>query len=365
MEWDEEEDYFSNLRKEHKTERKIASATDRSKNKHTDRKQQKETFTPPKEPGSLQGRVIGLFNQGWLVVDQAQEGPGKEYSCSLKGSLKQEKGRAKNLVAVGDIVWFTLQSQEEGVIIAVAPRKTCLIRADNLSQRKQQIIATNVDQVLITTSVVRPYLKPPLVDRYIIAAEQGAMQPIIVINKIDLLSEDPAEEELYEEFIKAYSKTGIPLIPVSAKDQEGIEKLRKIVQGKTCVFAGQSGVGKSSLINLLTGLDLRTGQTVHKTGKGSHTTTTARLIPMSGGGFCVDTPGMQSFGVWELKQEDVEGYFPDIFAIGHKCKYADCTHTGEPDCAVWQALESGEISPMRFDSYCALLGSIAKGHRRR
>lgn len=377
MEWDEE-DYFGDRRKELKTERKIASATDRSKDKITDRNKQKESFMRPTEPGSQQGRVIGLFNQGWVVaieradkVDAADKADAanvtqqQTYNCTLRGTLKQERGRAKNLVAVGDLVWFVPQSLLEGVILAIEPRKTCLMRADQLSQRRQQIIATNIDQVLITTSVVRPCLKPPLVDRYIIAAHQGQMKPLVVINKIDLLHEDPGEEALYHEFMQAYTQAGIPLLPVSATTQEGIEALREAVRGRTCVFAGQSGVGKSSLINLLTGMELRTGETVQKTGKGSHTTSQAELIPLPGGGWCVDTPGIQSFGIWELKQEDVEGYFPDIFTVGHRCKYADCSHTGEPGCAVWEALESGEIPAIRFDSYCALIGSIAKGHRRR
>lgn len=366
MEWDEE-DYFGKRHKEHKMERKLASATDRSKDKWTDRIKQKNTFSPPKEPDSRQGRVIGLFNQGWLVATLSTEPHTAQstYYCTLRGTLKQEKGRAKNLVAVGDLVWITSQSPGEGVILAVEPRKTYLTRADHLSQRRQQIIATNVDQVLITTSVVTPRLKPPLVDRYIIAAQQGKMEPIVVINKIDLLHEYPAEEALYEEFMSAYTAIGITLLPVSVTTQEGIDNLRQIVHGHTCVFAGQSGVGKSSLINALTGMDLPTGEVVQRTRKGSHTTSQAELIALPGGGWCVDTPGMQSFGVWELKQEDVEAYFPDIFTIGHRCKYADCSHTGEPDCAVLEALESGEISAIRFDSYCALIGSIAKGHRRR
>lgn len=363
MEWDEE-DYFGKRRKELKTERKIASATDRSKHKVTDRKP-KEPFTQPKEIGSQRGRVIGLCHQGWVVALASNHTEPATYCCTLRGTLKQEKGLAKNLVAVGDLVWIVAQSPEEGVIVAIEPRTTYLTRADNLSQRRQQIIATNVDQILITTSVVSPRLKPPLVDRYIIAAQQGQMQPLVVINKIDLLDEDPAEKALYEEFMQAYAQTGIPLIPVSSVTQEGMDKLRAAVRGRTCVFAGQSGVGKSSLINLLTGMDLPTGKTVHKTRKGSHTTSQAELIPLPGGGWCVDTPGMQSFGVWELKQKDVEAYFPDIFTVGHLCKYADCSHTGEPDCAVLKALESGQIPLIRFDSYCALIGSIAKGHRRR
>lgn len=379
MEWDEE-DYFGKRRKEMKTERKIASATDRSKHKITDRNKHREPFTRPKEPDSKRGRVIGLCNQGWVVaLESIDHNPNEPHSgshsgshtglaayrCSLRGSLKQEKGRAKNLVAVGDLVWIVAQSLDEGVILAIEPRTTYLTRADNLSQRRQQIIATNVDQILITASVVTPRLKPPLVDRYIIAAQQGQMQPLVVINKIDLLDEDPAEKALYEEFMQAYAQAGIPLLPVSSVTHEGIDALRAAVRGRTCVFAGQSGVGKSSLINLLTGMDLPTGETVRKTRKGSHTTSQAGLIPMPGGGWCVDTPGMQSFGIWELKQEDVEAYFPDIFTVGHHCKYADCSHTGEPDCAVWKALEAGEIPPIRFDSYCALIGSIAKGHRRR
>jgi ribosome biogenesis GTPase len=247
-----------------------------------------------------------------------------------------------------------------------------LSRADNLSRRKEQVIAANIDQVLITVSVVDPPIKPPLVDRYIIAARKGGMEPVIVLNKIDLLkseTKDPilvaVENEIYEEFLVAYAQADIPIVSVSVETGEGLERLREVMKGKASVFSGQSGVGKSSLINAITGLDLRVGETVEKTKKGSHTTTTAQLVPLEFGGWCIDTPGIKSFGVWDLKKEEIEKYFSEIHAIGLKCKFLDCTHTHEAQCAVIEALEQEEIPPMRYESYQALIDSLSEKHVRR
>ena len=217
-------------------------------------------------------------------------------------------------------------------------------------------------------------LKPPLIDRYIIAAQKGNMQPIIVVNKIDLFDHPPpnfseidieVEKEIYSEFLKGYRALDLPLIPVSSTTGEGIDSLREIMRGKTSVFSGQSGVGKSSLINLVAGTAMRTGSIVQKTGKGSHTTSTTHLIPLECGGFCIDTPGIRSFGLWDLKKEEIAGYFPEIARLSPECHYPDCSHLTEPDCAVRKALEEGTISSLRFESYCTLMASVSQQHRLR
>jgi ribosome biogenesis GTPase len=199
------------------------------------------------------------------------------------------------------------------------------------------------------------------------------MEPLIVINKIDLLENqeenDPLflarEKECYEQALRAYAAVGIPLISVSTMHGTGIEELRQAMRDKASVFSGQSGVGKSSLINAITGLQLRIGEIVEKTKKGTHTTTTTHLIPLEFGGWCVDTPGIKSFGVWDLEHEEVEGYFPEIHHLGLDCKFADCTHTQEEQCAVLKALEEGKLSPLRFESYHALRESVGEKHVRR
>lgn len=362
-----EEEYFGDERKLGKAERRMASAKDRSKYKKTDRKkqtQQQKEF----DPGQLErGRVLSIASQG-ILVDCA----GEVVSCTLRGVLKKDKTHLKNLVTVGDFVFFERDIGGEGYIAHVEPRKTVLSRAENLSRRKEQLIAANVDQVFITTSVVAPPLKPSLVDRYIIAAKKGELEPIVVVNKIELLSDDSIEEEVregqravYEEFLRAYREVGIQVIALSVATGEGLELLKSAMTGKTSVFSGQSGVGKTSLINALTGYDLRTGGMVDKTNKGMHTTTMAQLLVLDFGGWCIDTPGIKSFGVWDLSKEEIEQYFSDIFVRGRQCRYPDCSHFTEEGCAVVKAVEEGEISVMRYESYLMLLESVGQAHFRR
>lgn len=362
-----EEDYFGDERKLSKAERKLASAKDRSKYKKTDQRKQaqnKKIF----EPGKFErGRVLSIASQG-ILVDCA----GEIISCTLRGILKKDKTHLKNLVTVGDFVFFERDVGGEGFIAHVEPRKTVLSRAENLSRRKEQLIAANVDQVIITTSVVSPPLKPSLVDRYIIAARKGGLEPVVVVNKIDLLDDKQVEEEvreiqreIYQEFQQAYQAAGVQVIPLSVSKGKGIDDLRNAMKGKTSVFSGQSGVGKSSLINSLSGYNLRTGGMVDKTNKGMHTTTMAQLLALEFGGWCIDTPGIKSFGVWDLSREEVEQYFSEIFKRGRECRYPDCSHFNEEGCAVTKAVEEGEISVMRYESYLALLESVDQAHFRR
>lgn len=367
-----EEDYFRENRKEGKMKRKMAIAKDRSKFKKTDQEKylksiEKDKAAKLSKQDWLEGRVLSIMPQG-IMVNWKDE----TISCVLKGLLKKEKTHAKNLVAVGDFVLFEKTAEKEGIIGHIKPRHTILSRADNLSRRKEQLIAVNIDQVIITVSIVNPPLKSSIIDRYIIATRKGGMEPLIVINKIDLLDNknfDPVllevEKELYEEAVRAYAAAGIPLIGVSNVCGDGIEALKEAMRDKSSVFSGQSGVGKSSLINTMTGLNLRTGEIVEKTKKGAHTTTTTQLIPLAFGGWCIDTPGIKSFGVWDLDREEVEGYFPEIHESGLNCKFADCTHTHEEQCAVQQELEEGKLSPMRYESYQALRQSVSEEHVRR
>ncbi|MFI0435375.1 MAG: ribosome small subunit-dependent GTPase A [Parachlamydiaceae bacterium] len=367
-----EEEYFGENRKEGKNKRKIAIAKDRSKYKKTDQEKylrsvEKDKADKLSKQDWLEGRVLSIMPQGIMV-----EWEGELISCVLKGLLKKEKTQAKNLVAVGDFVLFEKTAEKEGIIGHIQPRRTILSRADNLSRRKEQLIAVNIDQVIITVSVVNPPLKSFIIDRYIIATRKGGMEPLIVVNKIDLLdnpSFDPVllevEKEMYEETIRAYSAISVPLISVSTTEGSGMEELKEAMRDKASVFSGPSGVGKSSLINLMTGLSLRTGEVVEKTKKGSHTTTTTQLIPLSFGGWCIDTPGIKSFGVWNLDREELEGYFPEIHEIGLNCKFSDCQHAHEESCAVQNALEEQRLSALRYESYQALRQSLSEEHVRR
>ncbi len=353
--YDEEEDFHARDRKQFRKERKLAQSTDRSKFKKTDLPS--AGIKPILAQDHLHfGRVLSISGEGsWVDCE------GKLYLCSLKGLLKKEKSLTKNLIAVGDIVHFEILSEKAGAIVQVSPRLSHLSRTD-ISGRKEQLIAVNVDIAVISVSLVEPPLKPSLVDRYLIAAEKGNLHPVIVINKVDLLETASEEEkELYRDFLSAYEPLGYPVLSVSTATGVGIESLKSLLQNKTSVFSGQSGVGKSSLLNACFGLTLKTGELTQKTAKGAHTTTMAELIALPGGGYCVDTPGIRSFGIWSLKKEEVITHFHDMAAFGENCKFPDCMHISEPSCAVIQALEEGKIAPLRYESYQTLLNESMSG----
>lgn len=360
---DQEEEFHKETTKHFRLERKNAQGRDRSKYKKTDQDQwsKREILSPTMTDTSLRGRVLGIYPED-IQVDVS----GTLYRCQLKGVLKKEKNTSKNLVAIGDFVLFEPKDTQEGIIFHVEPRFSVLSRADNLLRRKEQLIAVNIDQVIITVSIQTPSLKPFLIDRYIIAAQKGNMKPLIVINKIDLFSDCSQEEQsLILACQEIYHNLDIPILCVSTITQEGIAQLKEHMKGKSSVFSGQSGTGKSSLINAVTGSSLRTGEVIDKTSKGSHTTTSSRLLPLEEGGVCVDTPGIKSFGLWDLKAEEIEQYFDEIHETACHCKFPGCTHDSEPNCAVKEALELGTISFIRFASYNTLLATLKEKHTNR
>lgn len=364
-----EEQYWDLDKKASRKQRKTAEKKDRSKFKKSNQDQLLKQSKKIVSPTDIQGRVLTIAADGITVfVD------GHSYLCSLKGSLKQERDHMKNLIAVGDLVSMQTIDETNAVITQVLPRKSILSRADNLSRNKQQLIATNIDQVFITASVCSPMLKPLLIDRYIIAAQKGNICPIILINKVDLLDNPPdrisqetleEEKRLYEEFVHTYQSLNFVVISMSITTQKGIDLLKMHMHNKTSVFSGQSGVGKSSLINLVTGSNFATKRVVKHTGKGSHTTTQARMIPLEGGGYCIDTPGIQSFGIWDVDKKILSSYFSEIFTASLACQFLNCTHQHETHCAVKEAVTAGKISTLRFASYCALMSSLSKKHQNR
>ena len=282
----------------------------------------------------MRGRVLSVLGLHIIVLSQ-----GNEVTCTLAGRLKKNQSRQKNLVIVGDFVQFS-----NNQITAIEPRKTLLARQDPKNPKKQQLIAANIDQVLITASTTHPELKPYLIDRYIIATLSGGMTPIILINKIDLQEPDP-------HLIDLYRSLGYTTIPLSATTGENIDLLEQTMKDQTSVFSGQSGTGKSSLINATTNLDLPTGD-LAITGKGAHTTTTAQLIHLPSGGLVIDTPGIKSFGLFETP--NIASYYKEIVEHSQGCKFRSCTHTHEPECAVKDAVEKNQIDPIRYNSYITL-----------
>ena len=350
-----EEDFFTS-RKEGKKKRKLASHKDRSKFKKTDsgkreallEKKQREKMA---NKDLLNGRVLSILPEEILVEHESQF-----YKCSLRGVLKKERTKRKNLIVVGDFVLFDPHAL---AIYSIEERQSALSKKSSLYNDKEQLVAANIDFVLITASCLSPPLNLALIDRYIIATRKGNMEPIIVINKIDLLEDKSKENAFLEEAISLYKELQIPLIAVSVKTGTGIDLLKKKIKGHSSVFAGETGVGKTSLINEITGLNLRTREVTEKLKRGTHTTTGACLIPLAFGGFCIDTPGIQKFGLWDLKREDLDENFYDIAHLKKYCHFPDCTHAHEPHCAVQKSVNEGHLSRLRFASYLTLLEEIA------
>ena len=255
------------------------------------------------------------------------------------------------MVAAGDRVLFRPVENtdpKEGVIERVEPRHGCICRA---VRGRQQVLVANVDQLAIVTSVAEPRLKPNLIDRLLVAAEKGGVRPLICINKIDL--GDPAD---LQPLVGVYSQMGYEVLLLSAKTGFGVERFRRAMLGRANVVAGQSGVGKSSLLNAIDpSLHLHVQPVSEDTEKGKHTTTTARLLPMAGGGYVVDTPGMRQFRLWDVTAEEVAGFYRDVRPYVNLCHFPDCTHTHEDDCAVKNAVADGQLDERRYESYCHLL----------
>ena len=349
---EEWEEVFDPSRRETRKERKRVTRADRSQFKKTDQK--KTISTKPIVEGHILGKVIRIRSRQVEVSSD-----NKTYICSLKGSFKLEKARKKNLLVVGDNVWF---SPEEKLICTIEPRQSLLCRQEHLHRIKQQLVAANVDQVLITVALAQPVCKPAIIDRYLIAAKKGNLTPIIVFNKYDLYEHHMREGELVDRYAAIYRSLGISVVLVSAHTGEGIDELEKLMKDKVSVFSGQSGTGKTHLINTLTGLEMRTGE-VRAIGKGGHTTTFAQLLALPFGGWCVDTPGIRSFGIWELTNDDLKEVFFEIFS--QNCAFANCWHRGEQGCRLPEAIEEKHVSIERFASYQALYNELAGNSLRR
>ncbi|NGX57052.1 MAG: putative ribosome biogenesis GTPase RsgA [Candidatus Anoxychlamydiales bacterium] len=345
-----EEKFHSKNNKEIKKQRKLKQKKDRSKYKKTnlDKKEIKKVDTKD----LIIAKVISISKEEILAKNE-----GITFKCSLRGLLKKEYTFNKNVLAVGDNVFLKKLNEDQGVIELIDKRFSILSRFAPRKSKKQ-IIAVNIDQVLITSSVVTPPLKPSLIDRYVISANKGNMDSIIIINKIDLLESNEEEKKRYLEFIKEYKKLDYKIVSISCKDKISLDKLKKIMKEKTSVFSGQSGVGKSSIINAIFKTNLKTKDLAKKTYKGAHVTTKAELIELKNKGFCIDTPGIKSFGIWDLKIDDIKNHFTDFLKYSKNCKYKNCKHINENDCSVKKALKEKKISHLRFESYHSLIKEV-------
>lgn len=302
----------------------------------------------------MDGLVIKNTGSSYLVRTDS----GEDHSCKIKGHFRLKGIRTTNPVAVGDRVGITVNPDGSAYITEIKPRKNYIIRrASNLS-KEAHIIAANLDQTCLIVTLANPVTSTTFIDRFLSTAEAYRVKAIIVINKTDLLT-DPEDAELLEAVTYLYQLIGYDVIHTSARTGEGIDTLREALAGKTTLLSGNSGVGKSSLINdIIPGLELRTAEisATHQTGM--HTTTFSEMFPLPDGGYIIDTPGVKGFGTIDYDKYEVAHFFPDIFRAAEECRYGNCTHTREPGCAVLQAVEDGRIAQSRYASYLSILDDI-------
>ena len=299
-------------------------------------------------------RGLVVKNTGSWYLVKTDEGDAVE--CKIKGNFRLKGIRSTNPVAVGDYVQIIRNPEGTAFISEIEDRKNYIIRkASNLS-KQSHIIAANLDQSMLIATVKHPETSTIFIDRFLATAEAYRVPVILLFNKVDLL--DAEEHHYLESLMHLYTTIGYQCMELSALKAEGIEQVKEALKGKVTLFSGNSGVGKSTLINaLLPHLDIkaRTGviSTAHE--KGMHTTTFSEMYEVPGGGYIIDTPGIKGFGTFDMEVEEIGHYFPEIFQFSHQCKYGNCTHRTEPDCAVRQAVEQHYISQSRYTSYLNML----------
>ncbi len=288
----------------------------------------------------------------WYVVHADN---GEDVNCKIKGNLRLKGIRTTNPVAVGDRVTISVNPDGNAFITAIQPRKNYIIRrASNLS-KESHIIAANLDCAFLVVTLAHPVTSTTFIDRFLATAEAYRVPAVLLINKVDLLTDDE-DKEYCEAVASLYRTIGYDVLEISALTGEGMTELRERLKDKISLFSGNSGVGKSTIINaLLPDLDLRTGSISDMHDTGMHTTTFSEMFPLPEGGWIIDTPGIKGFGTIDFDKHEIAHFFPEIFKISADCKYGNCTHTHEPGCAVLKALDDHYISQSRYASYLSIL----------
>ena len=280
---------------------------------------------------------------------------GNTVNCKMRGVLRLKGLRCTNPVAVGDRVQVEDKGGDAPVVGDIEPRRNYIIRRSSNLSKEFQIIAANLDQAVLVATLTNPETSTTFIDRFLATAEAYQVPAVLAFNKIDLLDTDEWRSRL-DELRTMYESIGYPVITMSAATGEGADALRAQLAGKMSLLSGNSGVGKSSIINLLVpDAHVRVGDVSHTHHKGMHTTTFSELLDLPGGGAIIDTPGVKAFGTIDFERAEVAHYFPEIFRISNNCRFNNCTHTHEPGCAVLEAVEQGKIAPSRFTSYLSIL----------
>ena len=279
---------------------------------------------------------------------------GQLIESKIKGNFRLKGIRSTNPVAVGDRVELIVNQEGTAFITAIDDRRNYIIRKSQNLSKQSHIIAANVDQAFLIVTINYPQTSTTFIDRFLASAEAYRVPVILVFNKTDLLDED--ERRYQQMMMTLYENIGYQCVAISAEKGTGVEVLESLLQGKTTVLSGNSGVGKSTLINrLVPGASLRTAEISDAHNTGQHTTTFSEMIELSCGGYLIDTPGIKGFGTFDMEPEELTSYFKEIFRFSKDCRFSNCTHTHEPGCAVLQALENHYIAQSRYQSYLSMM----------
>lgn len=298
------------------------------------------------------GRVIQSTGS-WYLVDTGDE----IIESRLPGRFRLDEKEVTNPIAVGDFVHLTMNDDGTGSIETIETRENYITRQATHGKRGEQILVSNLDQACVVQSIKKPRLKEGFIDRVLVTCEAYEVKPVIIINKMDLARQ--GGKDFANELQELYRGLGYTVLQTSIEDKASLEALKELLKGKTSAFIGPSGVGKTSLINAIDpNYALKTGEISDFSNKGKHTTTFARLVPLSFGGYIADTPGIREFGLVNIEPYELSLFFPEMLEPREHCKFHNCTHNHEPKCGVAEAFESGEIAASRYQSYLNMLESL-------
>jgi ribosome biogenesis GTPase / thiamine phosphate phosphatase len=301
----------------------------------------------------IKGRVTKSTGSWYRI----QTEDGTTLACRIAGKIKLDDSKLTNPVAVGDYVYVELENPEQGIIKKIEPRRNYIVRQSPRKRHQLHFLASNVDQVVLIVTVREPNLKLGFIDRYLLMCEPYNIPATIVVNKYDIYTDE--DKEYLSEIERIYLPLGYQVITTSSVTGLGVDALRDILRDKITLISGQSGVGKSTLVNKIEpDLELLTGEISDFSGKGQHTTTFAEMFHLSIGGDIIDTPGIKTLAFSHLEVLDAAHNFREFFERSEDCKFANCTHRNEPKCAVKKALDLGEISPTRYNNYLNICEEI-------
>ena len=290
----------------------------------------------------------------WYTVKSSE---GVFYECRIKGKFRTQGIKSTNPVAVGDMVEFELETigdETVGIISAIQDRKNYIVRKSVKLSKQTHIIAANLDQVFLLVTLNNPPTFTSFIDRFLVTAEAYDIPVVLLFNKMDVYSEEERFEVAW--LMDLYTKIGYTCLQIEAKQGKNVDKVRELMLGKTSMFAGHSGVGKSTLVNVLEpGLQLKTAEISEQHMQGQHTTTFAEMYDLSFDARIIDTPGIKGFGIVDMEKEEIGDYFPEFFALKSECKFNNCLHLDEPKCAIKEALERDAIAASRYRSYVQMI----------